>query len=167
MRILAVDPGKSGGIAVLGGAADPRTWKMPETEGDLLDLIRTLSADGYLHAVTEKVGATPQMGTVSAFTFGYGYGALRMALLACGVSLEPVAPGVWKKALGVPRNESSRVGSKTTETKNASKRRAQELFPALKITHAIADALLLAEWGRRHHSQEPAPAVPAQGSLLP
>jgi len=30
-----------------------------------------------------------------------------------------------------------------------SKRKAQELFPAIKITHAIADALLIAEYGRR------------------
>jgi hypothetical protein len=33
--------------------------------------------------------------------------------------------------------------------KNISKRRAQELFPSLKITHAVADALLIAEYGRR------------------
>jgi len=33
--------------------------------------------------------------------------------------------------------------------KNVSKRRAQELFPEIKITHAIADALLIAEYARR------------------
>ena len=33
--------------------------------------------------------------------------------------------------------------------KNVTKSRAQELFPELKITHAIADALLIAEYGRR------------------
>jgi hypothetical protein len=33
--------------------------------------------------------------------------------------------------------------------KNVTKRRAQQLFPQLKVTHAIADALLIAEYGRR------------------
>ncbi len=37
----------------------------------------------------------------------------------------------------------------TKGDKNVSKRRAQELFPALKVTHAIADALLIAEFARR------------------
>jgi hypothetical protein len=37
----------------------------------------------------------------------------------------------------------------TKGDKNVSKARAQELFPALKITHATADALLIAEYGRR------------------
>jgi hypothetical protein len=37
----------------------------------------------------------------------------------------------------------------TKGDKNVSKRRAQELFPQLKVTHATADALLIAEYGRR------------------
>jgi hypothetical protein len=41
----------------------------------------------------------------------------------------------------------------TKGDKNVSKRKAQELFPQLKITHATADALLLAEFGRRAQNQ--------------
>ena len=149
MKIIGIDPGKSGGIAAVNGIDIPAVWRMPETEGDLLDLLRGLSVEGYRHAITEKVAATPQMGTVSAFTFGYGYGCLRMAVLASGISLEPVAPGVWKKALGLAKHASGKVGSKSSAEKNATKRRAQELFPAVKVTHAVADALLLAEYGRR------------------
>ena len=33
--------------------------------------------------------------------------------------------------------------------KNVTKRRAQELFPGARVTHAVADALLLAEYCRR------------------
>ncbi len=40
------------------------------------------------------------------------------------------------------------MGCLTKGDKNVTKRRAQELFPTLKITHAIADALLIAEYGR-------------------
>jgi hypothetical protein len=33
--------------------------------------------------------------------------------------------------------------------KNVTKTRAAQLFPGVKMTHAIADALLIAEYGRR------------------
>ena len=41
------------------------------------------------------------------------------------------------------------LGCLTKGDKNVSKAKAQELFPDLKITHAIADSLLIAEYGRR------------------
>lgn len=60
--------------------------------------------------------------------------------------IELVAPSVWQRAFvlaGGPRDEG------ITAKKNRHKARAQELFPNLKITHACADALLLAEYCRR------------------
>jgi len=41
------------------------------------------------------------------------------------------------------------MGCMTKGDKNVSKRKAQELFPSMKVTHASADALLIAEYGRR------------------
>ena len=34
--------------------------------------------------------------------------------------------------------------------KNVTKRKAQSLFPWVKVTHAIADSMLLAEYCRQH-----------------
>jgi hypothetical protein len=90
-------------------------------------------------AYIELVHSSPQMGVKSAFTFGNGFGHLEMALTAAGIPFERVRPQVWQKALGCL----------TKGDKNVSKRRAQELFPQLKVTHATADALLIAEYGRR------------------
>jgi hypothetical protein len=64
-----------------------------------------------------------------------------MALTAAGIPFERVTPQKWQKAMGCM----------TKGDKNVSKRRAQELFPQLKITHAIADALLIAEYGRKQN----------------
>jgi hypothetical protein len=36
----------------------------------------------------------------------------------------------------------------TRGDKNVSKRRAQEIFPMIKVTHSVADALLIAEYNR-------------------
>jgi len=98
------------------------------------------SLDGRKYkAYIEQVSSSPQMGVVSAFSFGRGYGNLEMALTAAGISFERVRPQVWQKALGCM----------TKGDKNVSKRKAQELFPDRKITHATADALLIAYYGTR------------------
>lgn len=146
MMFVGLDPGLGGGIAVL--ADDGQvvwTEKMPASERDLLDLLSEGALkDGPKRAALERVSSSPLMGVVSAFTFGKGYGGLRMALVAAKIPFDEVAPAVWQKHLGC----------RTKGDKNVSKRRAQELFPAVKVTHAIADALLLAEYARRKERHE-------------
>ena len=80
-----------------------------------------------------------EMGVKSAFTFGNGFGHIEMALTAAAIPFERVRPQVWQKALGCL----------TKGDKNITKQKAQEMFPIVKITHAIADALLIAEYNRR------------------
>ena len=136
---LGIDPGLSGGIAFVPEAGTPWAHKMPETDRDLIDL---LSDNISLHTATamlELVHSSPQMGVKSAFTFGEGYGRLQAVLTALRVPYERIRPQAWQKAMGCL----------TKGDKNVSKRRAQELFPTLKVTHATADALLIAEFNRR------------------
>jgi len=143
--IIGVDPGANGGIAwITDGKACVE--KMPDTLQDLWELIRDItnhprsSLDGRKYkAYIEQVSSSPQMGVVSAFSFGRGYGNLEMALTAAGIPFERVRPQVWQKALGCM----------TKGNKNVSKRKAQELFPDRKITHATADALLIAHYGTK------------------
>jgi Holliday junction resolvasome RuvABC endonuclease subunit len=139
-RYLGIDPGVTGGIAILrDDGTVVETYRMPATERDLLDLLAPWPKGYQTYAVLERVSASPQMGVVSAFTFGRGYGALLMALTAAYIPFDQVTPQTWQKALGcLSKGE-----------KNITKRRAQQLFPDVKVTHAIADALLLAEFGRR------------------
>lgn len=152
---IGVDPGVAGGIAALDQDANVvGTWKMPATEADVIAIFRDLyrrAVDRFagLHAALERVSATPQMGVVSAFTFGRGVGVLRTALLAAEIPFDEVTPGVWQKAIGIRQQTGQRVIGETKKDKNIAKRRAQELFPAVHVTHAIADALLIAEHCRR------------------
>lgn len=151
MTTLGIDPGANGGIAWISDGK-PCAEKMPETLADLWELIQDIASGRNMtpqarldtaifgvHAYIEQVHSSPQMGVKSAFTFGNGFGHLEMALTAAGIPFERVRPQVWQKTLGCM----------TKGDKNVSKRKAQELFPSMKITHAIADALLLAEFGRR------------------
>jgi len=152
MRFIGIDPGVSGGLACLdddGSVIDAR--KMPETERDVLDLIVSLRGDPseVVRGVIERVRSSPQMGVTSAFTFGRSYGGLRMALLAAGVSFEEVLPHAWQTALGC-RTGGGKLGERDqTAAKNKTKSHAQGWFAGVKITHATADALLLAEYVRR------------------
>ena len=136
---IGIDPGINGGIAFIPNTGEPWAHKMPETDRDLIDLLRDSINLFDARAVIELVHSSPQMGVKSAFTFGEGYGRLQMVLTAMGIPYERVRPAVWQKAMGCL----------TKGDKNVSKRRAQELFPALKVTHATADALLIAEYARR------------------
>jgi crossover junction endodeoxyribonuclease RuvC len=141
--IIGVDPGANGGIAwITDGKACVE--KMPDTLQDLWELVVSISLEAGtggmgIRAYLEAVSSSPQMGVVSAFSFGRGYGNLEMALTAAGIPFERVRPQVWQKALGCM----------TKGDKNVSKRRAQELFPDRKITHATADALLIAHYGTK------------------
>lgn len=146
--ILGIDPGKSGGISVYGEVIEstPASFfnidKMPETETDIIDLfndIASFKTAGVktFHAYIENVASSPQMGVVSSFTFGYGYGVLIGALLANKIPFTKVRPQSWQKDL--------KCLSKGD--KNVTKRRAQQLFPGYKITHNVADSMLIAYWG--------------------
>lgn len=142
--ILGIDPGQSGGIAGIDGD-DVTAYKMPETEKDIWLL---LAAWHGATAVIENVHSSPQMGVSSSFKFGKNLGGLRMACLAAGIRMVEVAPSKWQREFNLTA-KGRKLGQGDTEKKNRNKARAQELFPQLKITHAIADALLLAEYGRR------------------
>lgn len=145
MTTIGIDPGKNGAIAWITDGK-PCVEKMPETLADLWDLIHDIrhgwqhgSANDQYRAYIEQVHSSPQMGVKSAFTFGNGFGHLEMALTAAGIPFERVRPQAWQKSLACM----------TGGNKNVSKRRAQELFPSLKITHATADALLIAYYGTK------------------
>ena len=158
MRFFGLDPGANGGLAVLDNLGIVyHAGKMPDTERELLDLLLDTSDGDFVNlrekhnrAVLEKVHSSPQMGVVSAFTFGKGYGALRMALVAAGIPFDEVSPVKWQGAMGVLQPRIPGVKrAQGSKDKNISKRRASEIFPGVKVTHAIADALLLAEYARR------------------
>ena len=123
--------------------------KMPSTDRDILDMLTAYTNERHTsgledqlppnHAVLEFVRSSPQMGVKSSFTFGQGYGGLKMALTAARIPYIEVTPQKWQGAMSC----------RTKGDKNITKSLAQQMFPSIKVTHAIADALLIAEFCRR------------------
>lgn len=140
---IGIDPGKSGGIAVIEETSSGvlvTSQKLDGTEADVSSFLDSFAIRSRF-CLIEKVSSSPQMGVCSAFTFGKSFGFLIGLLTAHKIPFEFVTPQRWQKAMGCL----------TGGDKNVSKSAAQRLFPSVKFTHANADATLLAEHCRRTH----------------
>jgi len=136
---IGIDPGLSGGIAQIDNG-EVSLCKMPETEWDIGQIVsefgRCQQFGSPTIAYIEKVHSMPDQGVASSFKFGMNYGFLRGLLVAYQIPFEEVSPQKWQKFMNCM----------THGDKNISKARAQQLYPKLKITHATADALLIAHY---------------------
>jgi hypothetical protein len=163
MIILGIDPGMSGGIANLkqdGARWYPSAVPMPATESAIADRLWAMQEEAQKEGIEiicflERVQVMPAIrrvkgpdgekreevnaGIVSTAKFMQGYGFLRGCLISIGIPVEDIRPQAWQKLLGCM----------TRGNKNISKGKAQQLFPTIQITHKIADALLIAEAGRK------------------
>ncbi|TFH62104.1 MAG: hypothetical protein E4G90_09490 [Gemmatimonadales bacterium] len=143
--IIGIDPGVKGGMALLtpGGEVVETISFDGMKEKELAFAFSTwkdiTSPSAPPEVWLEKVGYIRGDGGKGSFTFGRIAGLLAGLSWGCGWEPKYVYPMMWQSALGCL----------TGGNKNVSKARAQQLFPTLTITHATADALLLAEFGRR------------------
>lgn len=154
---IGIDPGLSGGIAVIGPIltkaertpilqGDKRTMNLPACAAWLRDAIAANGCGAF--AVIEKVHAMPKQGVSSSFCFGKGYGSWLGILSSFNIAYQEVTPQAWKKAM----LDGSDKGDKAS-----SLNRATTLFPYVKLipegcrtpSDGIAEALLMAEYGRR------------------
>lgn len=165
---IGIDPGFLGALAVVDNKnraqvfdapvltvqAKARNGKPGKTKREyiLVEIRRILYRFNSAQAIAvfEKVGARPDQGVTSMWSMGYGSGIWEMALTCAQIPFTRVAPLKWKNEMleGVGHD------------KDASILRAQQLFPHVDLSTARgamrdgrAEALLLAEYGRRAHLQ--------------
>jgi crossover junction endodeoxyribonuclease RuvC len=159
MRILGIDPGYSGGLALMDGTMFLECEVMPVItltkskraidEPGLRQLIIDWKPD---HVVVEKVSAMPKQGVVSMFNFGTTYGIIRGILAGLEIPYTLVAPRTWQKVMFAD------IGKKKADTKKIAKLVCKRLWPGKDFTKSDrayqphdgkCDAALIAEWGRR------------------
>jgi Holliday junction resolvasome RuvABC endonuclease subunit len=140
---IGIDPGANGALVVLVNDRDSDDlFSMPFSKYTERDIV--LAIDHLPHApkwccFIEKVHAMPKQGVSSTFKFGRSYGVMIGILTALGIPYREVTPQTWQKAMSCL----------SKGDKNVTKAAAQKLFPSVKVTHANADALLIAEYCRR------------------
>lgn len=138
-NFLGVDPGGSGAMAVIDEEGKFVSFiKLKETDFDVADWLKSYVTT-VSFAYLEKVHSMPGQGVASTFKFGASFGGCRAMLVYSTIPWDFVTPLKWQNAL------SCRTGG----DKNVSKAKAQQFWPDVKITHANADALLIAEYCRR------------------
>lgn len=147
MRVLGVDPGKTGAIALLQDGHLMDVVDTPETDGALAQLVA-----GWLPidlAIVENVHSMPGQGVASTFNFGVSLGVVKGVLATLQVPIDWVTPTAWKKLHGIP------TGKNVTkaEQKRRAIRRATEKWPEMGHLFARvkdadrAEAALIAAWG--------------------
>lgn len=150
LSILAIDPGASGGYAIVHQSGATEVWPMLD-EVTLRDEIAgwqhwALKDDvkpvAYLEQVGGFIAGNPAPGS-AMFNFGDGYGYIRGLLAALHVETRLVRPQVWQA--GIPGIK----GVEKSARKRALKEHAARIFPNLKVTLKTADALCIADYARR------------------
>lgn len=142
---LGIDPGFSGGIVLISSDGNLLSCvKMPATPMDILSYLQGIAENAICFLEDVGLGMPGQSSKATA-TFARHNGHLEMALMASGISAVKVTPAKWQKALGL----SGKKGESKTSHKNRIKAWAQQRFPQHNVTLWAADALAIAEYGRR------------------
>lgn len=148
MRFIGVDPGKSGALSII--REDGEVEIYPFDREVYRNVLSDYAKVGNMYTAKcclEHVGAAPKQGVVSMFSFGENFGFIQGLLTAFQIPYELVRPRKWKKEFSI------------TADKNQSIDVCKRLFPnaILKRTDRckvddsnFAEALLLAEYARRH-----------------
>jgi hypothetical protein len=138
-----------------------------------------------IYAVVEDVNPMPREGVVSAGAFMRGVGLWEGLLAGLGIPFSKVRPQVWKKEFGIalPPATPPKSGKPKDQKAHEAERRkrqidqkaraiivAQRLFPSVSLArkkdHGRAEALLIAEFARRHWTNT-VPGPPNPKALRP
>lgn len=148
MIYIGIDPGCKGGIACI-GSAGYTTVLMPDTTSGVLNELTYLAKAGNVTCVIEQVqmmGKT--FGAKAALSYGQKYGELIGILTCLGVKIVEVRASVWKKGMGLTKDKDDSIAL------------CERLFPSVNLlptprckkpSDGMAEALLLAEYGRRNN----------------
>lgn len=162
MIVLGIDPGLSGGLAIVAGA--PGRLRLIEvidipTHGEgakrrvhvaaALDFIQRHNPD---RAFIERAQAMPDQGSSSGFIYGRAVGALEACAEGLGIRLDVIESSAWKKAHGLFGRDAHGEKLTTTQVKENSRQRAIQIFPSArgldrKKDHNRGEAALIAAYG--------------------
>lgn len=148
MIYIGIDPGESGAIAFI--LEDGSSIAVPFNAEAYKKLLRDLKGERCF-CVVEQVYSRSAQGVKSVFNFGENYGYIQGLLKAYDIPHQLVSPQAWKKSFGV------------TADKNSSIAVCKRLFPEVSLKRTercrkehdgMAEALLMAEYGRRMYANE-------------
>ena len=152
MKIIGIDPGLSGAIAILENNKVLNIFDMPVmSEGKknkrqlnsalLSNLIKENIGNAEVAIVVEQVNAMPGQGVTSMFNFGQTFGAIKGICAALELPIFFVRPSKWKKHFDL-----------INSSKDSSRTKVIEMYP--KMSNLLSkkkdvnksDAILIARF---------------------
>tara|TARA_A100001011_G_scaffold298276_1_gene311190 strand:- start:1062 stop:1556 length:495 start_codon:yes stop_codon:yes gene_type:complete len=153
MKIIGIDPGLNGALAILENNKVKQLFDMPVmSEGkknkrqlnsaQLVKLIKdSINLNEEVVIVVEQVNAMPGQGVTSMFNFGQTFGAIKGICAALSLPIFFVRPAKWKKHFEL-----------INSSKDASRTKAIEMYPSIsnqlskKKDVNKSDAILIARF---------------------
>jgi len=155
MKVIGIDPGLSGAIAILEGKRVLKIFDMPVmSEGkknkkqlnsaQLVSIIKDnigMTEKEDAAVVVEQVNAMPGQGVTSMFNFGQTFGAIKGVCAALDLPIFFVRPSKWKKYFEL-----------INASKDSSRTKVIEMYPSLsnqlskKKDVNKSDAILIARF---------------------
>ena len=153
MKIIGIDPGLSGAIAILEDKkvfsvsdmpvmAEGKKNKRQLNSAQLVNIIRENIVGAHeIAVIVEQVNAMPGQGVTSMFNFGQTFGAIKGVCAALGLPIFFVRPSKWKKHFEL-----------INSSKDSSRTKAIEMYPSLSDDLARkkdvnkSDAILIARY---------------------
>ncbi len=153
MKVIGIDPGLNGAIAVLKDNKVKEIFDvpvMPEgkknkrqlNSAQLVKLLKEIiSEEEEVVVIVENVSAMPGQGVTSMFNFGQTFGAIKGICAALGLPIFFVRPAKWKKHFDL-----------INSSKDASRTKAIEMYPSIsdqlskKKDVNKSDAILIARF---------------------
>ena len=160
MRIIGIDPGLSGAIAILDDIKIFDMFDMPiMSEGkknknqlnsaQLVNIIKKhIPESGEAYVIVEQVSAMPGQGVTSMFNFGQTFGAIKGICASLNLPIFYVRPTKWKKHFEL-----------INASKDASRTKVIEMYPSIserlrkKKDVNKADAILIARYFKECKAQ--------------
>ena len=151
MKIIGIDPGLSGAIAILENNKVLNVFDIPVMSEEknkkqlnsalLVNLLKeNINSNEEVAVVVEQVNAMPGQGVTSMFNFGQTFGAIKGICAALDLPIYFVRPSKWKKHFEL-----------INSSKDSSRTKAIEMYP--KLSNQLAkkdvnksDAILIARF---------------------
>jgi crossover junction endodeoxyribonuclease RuvC len=159
MRVMGIDPGVTGALAVVQRAADgvltiecvhdlPTVTELTSS-GKARRRVDPVALAGIIHAVgpcdrviVERLLAPPGIASITAYSLGATAATIATVLAFAGITHKIIAASVWKRAMECPAH-------KEQARKHAIALFGHDRFAPRQKDHNRAEAALIAAYGAR------------------
>jgi len=151
-KYIGIDPGASGGIAVIDEKGIMMAYKCPKSSDEMSLLFQMCMGStpaANIKLLMERVWARPTNAVRAAFSYGVNYGQWLGIVATHEVEMNTAIPVEWIKWVGCPK------ALKRDVRKRWLKEKAGELYPNVnKLTLATSDAILITHFAKEEFFNE-------------